>query len=197
MAQELQQIFEEKGYKCEFIEESQISKNDIFNILKEGNDFTLIHYAGHAFFNTTNPNLSFLLLPEDQGLKKIYANEIPTNTKLDGHPLIILSACETGGVEIQTGDEVFGLARGFIEAGASGLLITGWPITDESAADFTKFFYENYINKIPLAQAICLARKEVYKRALESNKEIELHYFDNEVVNLHWAPFRIYGLPYY
>lgn len=196
IVKELRPLFEENGYEFKLLEDMQINKNDIINILKDCK-FSLIHYAGHAFFNTTNPNLSFLLLQENQGPMKIYANEIPAKTKLNGHPLIVLIACETGGVEVQTGDEVFGLARGFIEAGATGLLVTGWPITDKTAADFTKFFYEYYVDKISLAKAVRLARKKVYSCAMKSYKGEELHYFDNEVVDLHWAPFRVYGLPYY
>ena len=52
--------------------------------------------------------------------------------KLDGTWLVVLSACNTGGGEAKAGEGVMGLRRGFIQAGGQNLLMTLWPISDET-----------------------------------------------------------------
>jgi CHAT domain-containing protein len=51
---------------------------------------------------------------------------------LEGTWLVTLSACNTGGGEAKSGEGVLGLRRGFIQAGAKNLLMTLWPIADET-----------------------------------------------------------------
>jgi CHAT domain-containing protein len=55
--------------------------------------------------------------------------------KLDGTWIVVLSACDTGGGEAKAGEGVMGLRRGFIQAGAQNLLMTLWPISDETTQD--------------------------------------------------------------
>lgn len=56
-------------------------------------------------------------------------------------------ACDTLGVqhrhgEAKSGEGVLGLRRGFIQAGAKNLLMTLWPISDETTVDIMAEFYE-------------------------------------------------------
>ena len=48
-----------------------------------------------------------------------------TETKIDAE-LVTLSACETGLSKIHAGDEILGLARGFLSAGAKRLVLSLW-----------------------------------------------------------------------
>ena len=61
---------------------------------------------------------------------------------LQGTWLVTLSACETGIGESRSGEGVFGLRRGFAQAGARNLLLTLWPIADEETAAFMQEFYQ-------------------------------------------------------
>jgi CHAT domain-containing protein/Tfp pilus assembly protein PilF len=62
--------------------------------------------------------------------------------KLEGAWLVVLSACDTGGGEAKAGEGVMGLRRGFIQAGAQNLLMTLWPISDETTVQIILDFYD-------------------------------------------------------
>jgi CHAT domain-containing protein len=61
--------------------------------------------------------------------------------KLDGTWLIVLSACDTGSGEARAGEGVMGLRRGFIQTGAQNLLMTLWPISDQTTVEVMLDFY--------------------------------------------------------
>ena len=61
---------------------------------------------------------------------------------LQGTWLVTLSACDTGSGEARAGEGVLGLRRGFLQAGAQHLLITLWPISDETTVEIVTDFYD-------------------------------------------------------
>ena len=61
--------------------------------------------------------------------------------KLKGTWLVVLSACDTGTGKAKAGEGVLGLRRGFIQAGAQNLLMTLWPISDETTVQIMLDFY--------------------------------------------------------
>jgi CHAT domain-containing protein len=73
----------------------------------------------------------------------IVTGEEVSTLKLEGTWLVTLSACDTGLGEAKSGEGVLGLRRGFIQAGAQNLLMTLWPISDETTVDIMADFYEN------------------------------------------------------
>ena len=62
--------------------------------------------------------------------------------KLDSTWLVVLSACDTGGGEARAGEGVMGLRRGFVQAGAQNLLMTLWPIGDQTTVQIMLDFYD-------------------------------------------------------
>ena len=104
-------------------------------------------------------------------------------------------ACESGGVETELGDEVFGLARGFIQAGALGITMAGWTVREFYACLFYKYFYDFYITmKLPIAEALRLARINV-RESIKTHDESEF-YPDDDLELIHWGAYRYYGLPF-
>jgi CHAT domain-containing protein len=61
--------------------------------------------------------------------------------KLKGTWLVVLSACDTGTGEAKAGEGVLGLRRGFVQAGCQNLLMTLWPISDETTVQIMLDFY--------------------------------------------------------
>jgi tetratricopeptide (TPR) repeat protein/CHAT domain-containing protein len=74
--------------------------------------------------------------------------------KLDGTWLVVLSACDTGSGEARAGEGVMGLRRGFIQAGAQNLLMTLWPISDETTVQIMLDFYDRAFKTSNAPQAL-------------------------------------------
>ncbi len=55
--------------------------------------------------------------------------------------LITLSGCSTGLNVVAAGDELIGLARGLLHAGAQSLILSLWDVHDKSTAEFMTVFY--------------------------------------------------------
>ena len=54
-----------------------------------------------------------------------------------------LSACETGLGKIASGDDVIGLTRGFLYAGARSIVASLWEVDDAATAQLMEAFYRN------------------------------------------------------
>jgi CHAT domain-containing protein/TPR repeat protein len=65
---------------------------------------------------------------------------------LQNNWLVTLSACESGVGRARSGEGVFGLRRAFMLAGAQNLLMTLWPVPDETTADFMCDFYNEALS---------------------------------------------------
>src|SRR5215472_4492014 len=90
-------------------------------VLKEnGPRSRLIHIATHGFFRRDNPMFSGIRLGQSSlTLYDLYNLKLPAE-------LITLSGCSTGLNVIAAGDELIGLVRGLLSAGAQSLLLTLW-----------------------------------------------------------------------
>jgi CHAT domain-containing protein len=102
----------------------------------------LIHFAGHAKFDESDPLASGLILSDGV----LTAREI---FELGGTSLrlVTLSGCVTGYNTIHPGDELIGLTRAFLYAGASSLLVTLWKIEDKPASGLMQAFYRRWIKE--------------------------------------------------
>jgi tetratricopeptide (TPR) repeat protein len=80
--------------------------------------------------------------------------------KLDGTWLVVLSACETGSGEAKAGEGVMGLRRGFIQAGAQNLLMTLWPISDQTTVKIMLDFYDAALKSGNAPQALADAERD-------------------------------------
>jgi CHAT domain-containing protein/tetratricopeptide (TPR) repeat protein len=95
----------------------------------------VLHLACHGQFRPDNPLFSSLRLADGWlTVRDAYTLDLPNG-------LVTLSACETGLSAIAPGDELIGLARGFLSAGAPSLLVSLWTVDDETTASLMTHFY--------------------------------------------------------
>ena len=95
----------------------------------------LIHFACHAQFRADSPMFSALHL-HDGALTVEGAEDLQLN-----QTTIVLSACETALADQGSGDEMVGLVRGFLVAGAARVVASLWAVDDRITAKFMTHFY--------------------------------------------------------
>jgi CHAT domain-containing protein/tetratricopeptide (TPR) repeat protein len=131
-----------------------------------------IHIAAHGIFRADNPMFSSLKLGDSWlNLFDIF------NLQL-GAELTTLSACETGMSAVWEGDELLGLARGFLYAGTPSLVVSLWTVNDRSTSQLMRRFYEGLRDGLSKSGALRSAILEV--------KESFPHPY-------YWAPFILLG----
>jgi CHAT domain-containing protein len=102
----------------------------------------VLHFACHGVFDMNNPKNSALMLTPEPGKNdgRLQLDDI-LNLKLENNFLVVLSACETGLSQVTQGDELIGLNRAFIYAGAPTIISSLWSVSDESTSFLMKYFY--------------------------------------------------------
>jgi CHAT domain-containing protein len=100
----------------------------------------ILHLATHGLFRPDNPFFSVLKLADGWvDVRSIYRLSLAAR-------LVVLSACESGAGQVRSGDEVIGLARGFLALGAESLLVSLWNVHDASSANLMACFYQHLVN---------------------------------------------------
>ncbi len=105
-------------------------------------DFDVIHLAVHGKFNAVEPMLSHLSLAEGGGEDgRLTAAEM-FGLPLDKARLVVLSACETGRAEATHANEILGMVRGLIYAGAGTLVLSRWKVDSAATSLWMQSFYQ-------------------------------------------------------
>ncbi len=132
----------------------------------------LVHIATHGYFRQDSPMFSAIRLADSYiSLYDLYHMNLPVD-------LLTLSGCVTGLDVIAAGDELLGLARGLLYAGARSLLLSLWDVDDCSTAEFMKLFYSHLHERRDKPEAFRSAMLELRTRYPHP---------------YYWAPFRLSG----
>jgi CHAT domain-containing protein len=125
-------------------------------------EYGIVHLASHGEFDPDNPLESGLLLAaDDQRDGRLTAADVfGLSLRAD---LVALSACQTGLGRPGNGDDVVGLNRAFLFAGARQLLASLWRVDDVSTAILVKQFYRR-LDGVDRAEALRQAQLEVRRR---------------------------------
>ncbi len=112
--------------------------------------FEILHLVTHGFFLPKYPEESgFVLSTLDRekkrvrgivGLREIYELRAPVL-------LVVLSACQTALGKDVRGEGLLGLTRGFMYAGASGVVASLWEVDDAATSELMKVFYRNMLQQ--------------------------------------------------
>jgi CHAT domain-containing protein len=131
-----------------------------------------VHIATHGLFRYDNPMFSSLQLQGSRlSLFDLYQLEL-------GAELVTLSGCGTGLNVVEGGDELLGLVRGLLYAGAQSALVTLWDVNDRSTSEFMRDFYA----RLPTAPSKAVALGDAM-RALR----------DKYPHPYYWAPYMLVG----
>ena len=139
---------------------------------KNARNFDILHLACHGNFRPENPLFSSLQLADGWITVRDICSQ---NLKAE---IVTLSACETGLNKIFAGDEILGLARGFLSAGASSMVLSLWAVNDEAATVLMKNFYTELRTGKTAAEALRIAQCGFIERKVHP-------YF--------WSPFALIG----
>jgi len=145
------------------------SKEAVFSDAGTGN---IVHFSCHGSFQYANPLDSKLILAggDKDDKKNLTLKEIFANLKIPNADAVVLSACETGMVQLERGDEYVGIASGFMYAGANSVISSLWAVDDFSTSLLMQKFYDNILNK-KMGKAEALKESQQYVRKIE-NKDI-------------------------
>jgi CHAT domain-containing protein/tetratricopeptide (TPR) repeat protein len=137
-----------------------------------GRHTNLLHIATHGYFRQDNPMFSSIRLGNSHlSFYDIYHLQLPVD-------LVVLSGCATGLNVVSPGDELMGLTRGFLRAGAQSLILSLWDVHDESTKEFMIAFYtrlQQGLSKAAALQATMVELRERYPHPY------------------YWAPFSLIG----
>ncbi|HWE62868.1 MAG TPA: CHAT domain-containing tetratricopeptide repeat protein [Chloroflexota bacterium] len=132
----------------------------------------VVHLACHGQFRPDNPLFSAVRLADGWlTVRDAYSLELRCE-------LVTLSACETGMSSVTPGDELLGLARGFLSAGAPSLLVSLWTADDAATASLMQRFYVRLLAGASPAAALRAAQCEVLRTMPHP---------------YYWAPFILIG----
>ena len=125
--------------------------------------YSVVHFSVHGKFNSAEPMLSYLKLarggPDDGLLTAAEMFGLP----LDNTSLVALSACETGKAEATYGNELLGMMRALLYAGATTLVLSYWKVDSASTALWMETFYRAAHTQ-PASEAARLALAAVKRR---------------------------------
>ncbi|MCL6526774.1 MAG: CHAT domain-containing protein [Thermaceae bacterium] len=117
----------------------------------------VLHLATHGVFRPDNPMFSGLRLSDGWlTARDLYRLRLRAE-------LVVLSACETGVSTPVGGDELLGLARGFLFAGAPCLVASLWPVRDEVTALLMAEFYRHLQAGATVSSALRTAQQTLRK----------------------------------
>ncbi|MBZ5656294.1 MAG: CHAT domain-containing protein [Acidobacteriia bacterium] len=132
----------------------------------------IIHIATHGYFRQDNPMFSSIRLGDSYlSLYDLYHCKLPAE-------LVVLSGCATGRNTVTPGDELMGLVRGLLQAGAQTLMLSLWDVHDASTRDLMIDFYSR------LAQG--MSKPAALQAAMADIRRSHPHPY-------YWAPFSLIG----
>ena len=133
-----------------------------------------LHIATHAVFRQDNPMFSSFKLADGWFTAfDLFSMVCQTN-------LVTLSGCQSGMSEVTDADDLLGLMRGFLYAGARSLLVSLWNVNDESTASLMAAFYQELQKHT--------AKSTAFRSAMLRIREQYPNPF-------YWAPFLLAGSP--
>ncbi|MEF8844681.1 MAG: CHAT domain-containing protein, partial [Bacteroidales bacterium] len=146
-----EKLYPLKGIKEEAQRITRIIKGDTYMdgrateeaFKDQSENYDILHLAMHTLVNDEDPMYSKMAFTQEKESKEdgfLNTYEI-YNLELNSR-LVVLSSCNTGTGKLQKGEGVISLARGFKYAGCPSIVMTMWPVEDNSSIRLMEYFYE-------------------------------------------------------
>jgi CHAT domain-containing protein len=165
-------------------------------LLQRGPAARYLHISCHGQFDPAAPLESSLHLGAGEMLT---AQDVLAGLHLSCD-LVTLSACESGLSQVRRGDELMGLVRAFMAAGAPAVRATLWRVDERSTRLLMERFYRAVAAGVDFAQA--LQQAQLFLRSLSRQQALDLLGGDAVGVDgpeqpfadpFYWAPFVLIG----
>lgn len=166
-----------KLYNMEPLVGEQATESEIYSYTGK---IDVLHLAVHGYPDPFNPLFTRIELSADnENDGNLEVHEI-FGLDLTGTNLVVLSACETALGEQSNGDELVGLTRAFLYAGAPSVVTSLWKIEDEASASLMTDFHHYLGTGMTTAEALRSAQVKI----LQEEQWRSPYY---------WAAFSLYG----
>ena len=123
---------------------ADVTRSNVMRTLTaEGNTLDVVHFACHIVFDAANPLQSGIVLAREPG------DDAATSPLLTAQDilglrlhtdLVLLNGCVSGASVRKPGDELLGLCRAWLYAGAASVLASLWPVDDVSSGILMALF---------------------------------------------------------
>lgn len=136
------------------------------SFLQTAKEYSILDLATHGYIYPDNPGLSGLIFSNPENSHQddtLFMFELYNQSwQAD---LAILEACETGGGQLQRGEGVMSLARGFTLAGCRAVIMSYWMLDDKNSSKILSSFYEELPKGKAQAQALRQAKRNLISNA--------------------------------
>ncbi|HEY2860276.1 MAG TPA: CHAT domain-containing protein [Terracidiphilus sp.] len=156
----------------------------------------VLHVATHAFVldhtcGDGNPllhsGLVFAGANRDRSASILTAQQI-ASLDLSGVEWAVLSACDTGGGELNDGEGVLGLERAFRIAGVRTVVMTLWPVDDAITAHFMHLLYtQRLVHHSTVATAVWQSSRKLLEQRRAAGESTHPWYWAG-FVGSGWEP---------
>lgn len=134
----------------------------------------ILHIAAHGQHRLDQPDLSYLQLADGQ----LYADDVLQQDL--SYELVTLSACETGRANVAADEELIGIGRGFLYAGAGALILSLWGVADAVTVDLMERMY----SALRVGASKAAALREAQRAMLVADRELHPAF---------WGAFQLIG----
>lgn len=142
--------------------EVQYLENPVFEQLQElllREKFQIIHFSGHAGFDSSRDQ-GYLLFEDEAGKgKRVYASIAQNLFSAGETKFIFLNACKTSSQSDSFGS--LSMADSCIRAGVRWVVGMQQPISDRAALAFSKAFYTSLLSRFNILDAVTSGRQNI------------------------------------
>jgi CHAT domain-containing protein len=175
--EEVQDIFDiTSGKKVQ----KDLAKQDLMDELENN---SILHLAMHSLASDNTVKSPYFILDSVQDpLLSHQMHDYEINALRITSPMVVLSSCETAGGELHEGEGIMSLSRSFLQAGASSVVHSLWPVEDVKSRDIMVGFYR----EIKKGHSKSTALSRVKKQYIAEQPPFYTHPY-------YWAALQITG----